>query len=134
MFRGAQNAGENLPQNVAQGVIDTAADGKKTKPQARPWLGAFFLNKARYIRLGYLGLSRVKSTFVPIGSASEGFVDQIDRPAFAARPAVACPKCQTPASFMTSILDVERKKPISVYRCDTCRAVVWDRLQDEVRG
>jgi hypothetical protein len=60
-------------------------------------------------------------------------VDQINRATFAAKPAVACPKCQTPARFMTSISDMNRDKPISVYRCDTCHAVIWDGLQDEVR-
>ncbi len=36
-----------------------------------------------------------------------------------------CPKCKTPARYMTSILDVQQNRSVPIYRCDPCGQEIW---------
>jgi len=36
-----------------------------------------------------------------------------------------CPKCSTPARFVTSVLDVKRDRQVMVFRCDPCGDEIW---------
>jgi hypothetical protein len=41
------------------------------------------------------------------------------------QPGPSCPKCETSIRYLTTILDVQRDRPILIYRCDGCREEVW---------
>jgi len=41
------------------------------------------------------------------------------------QPGPACPHCQTPSRYVTSMLDVQRDRSILIYRCDTCSEEIW---------
>ncbi|MET4220010.1 hypothetical protein ACVWWG_009076 [Bradyrhizobium sp. LB7.2] len=41
------------------------------------------------------------------------------------QPGPSCSKCETSTHYLTSILDVQRDRPVLIYRCDGCREEVW---------